>query len=151
VTARRNLWGGGDLPAVPVQRAPATRTCGPRYSEQRRRSIPGRPPRDPPRRSSSRDPPDQVKLPHPKPRPNRRGIDRSTTAARISSRGARRRSGGDEMLGLKRGEGKGGTGHGGDKEGPSGGRELREVGASWSIPMESRRSFCCAIERSPRR
>jgi hypothetical protein len=97
---------GGDLPAVPVQRAPVTRTCVPRYSEQRQRAIPGRPPRDLPRRSSSRDPPDQVKLPHPKPRPNRWGIDRSTTAARISSRGAWRRFDGDEKLGLKRGEGK---------------------------------------------
>jgi hypothetical protein len=80
---------GGVLPAVPVQRAPVTRTCGPRQSEQRRRAIPGRLPCDPPRRSSGRDPPDQVKLPHPKPRPNRRGIDRSTTAARISSRAVR--------------------------------------------------------------
>jgi hypothetical protein len=80
---------GGDLPAVSVQRAPVMRKCGPRRSEQRGRAIPGRSPRDPPRRSSGRDLPDLVKLPHSKPRPSRHGIDRSMTAAQIFSRAVR--------------------------------------------------------------
>ena len=46
--------------------------CPRRTAEvQRRRGIPGRQPRDAPRKGSSRDPPDQVKLPHPRPRSNR--------------------------------------------------------------------------------